>query len=365
MTGFCKDIVFIGKCKSTDFIEALPDKLTLRKDIPAYLMKSFSEYKTDTIFYEVSINKYQHSREALQFLQEPVTEIKDLDELYQALKKAVYENWDVSKIHIIGHSSGYDSRILSNIIKELTLEYGQQWAGKIYFVEVLGEGEQFKNIMQKQGLDGLIYKENYQPSLYHHYSFDFETFWQKFNGLSAFPINQWYDAYKYFNEQGILPSNDIQGITGYGANESMEIALKKIGFANYYEWHHYLQLQYFKEWGGDWIYPYWDWDVQKVIRGCIMWKDKTRLAKYLADQITPHLKGIPQISIKQLKKMGYRTLDKSIIQYMIKKYDKSWYGKQVPIKIMNDQIDYFPWFYQFNIASLCEHLLEQGYKIAI
>jgi len=365
MSGFNRDIIFKGDGSSKNFIDVLPKDLTIRKEVPLSMMEPFMGYSQKTLFREVTINKYVPNEETLSFLNSPIKEVADLHVLYKEIKKAIFNTWDSSKLHIIGHSSGYDSRIISTAIKELKEEHGETWAGEIICVEVYGETKEFKELMAVQGFKNIAYNENSSPNQHHAYSFEFSTFWQKFNGLVSFPVNLWYDPYKDLYEKGLVPKEGIQGYTGYGANESMEIALKKIGFAEYYRWHHYLQLQNFKLWGDNWVHPYWQWNVQQALRGCNKWnRGKTRLAKLLCDAVVPNLNSIVQVTSKEVAKRGYRTLDNSIMKQIVNSYDKSWYGKNVKIQFRNDMSDYKPWWFHYCAASLCEYLLVNGYKIS-
>ena len=65
------------------------------------------------------------------------------------------------------------------------------------------------------------------PGWYHEYALRFDTFYQKYNGVFAFPFNQWYDAYVDLEGMGVLDRN-VQCFTGYGANETMEIFAGKM-----------------------------------------------------------------------------------------------------------------------------------------
>lgn len=367
MSGIERDIVFKSqtdcKCESKTFLEVLPNELTIRKNLPVDISKQFMGYSCKTIFREVQINEYVPTQEIVEFLNSPIKQINDLSELYEEIKRAVYNTWNSSLVHILGHSSGYDSRLLSHIIKELTIEHGQEWAGKVYYVEVLGEEANFRKIMHAAGLEGLIYNEGVTPQLKHAHNFRFDIFWQKFNGIVSYPVNVWYDAYKYLYGQGVIPKSGIQCYTGYGATESMDNALMQWGFAYYYKLLHHLQMQNFRQWGGEWTYPYWQWNVQTAIRGCEKWKgSKERLAKLLADQIIPWSKTIPRTDVKELKQAQYMTIDNNTMKQIEYNYNKSWYGKNVPITLTN-KIGYNLWSFHYSVASLCEHLLGHGYKI--
>lgn len=67
------------------------------------------------------------------------------------LTKVVVEGWESTKFHIIFHSSGYDSRLLSYILKKLLQKNGEKWLGDILFICWEPEGTCFKRIMKWGG----------------------------------------------------------------------------------------------------------------------------------------------------------------------------------------------------------------------
>lgn len=71
--------------------------------------------------------------------------------LVEALIKTIEKNWDGNKIHVQAHSSGYDSRLLSFIIKKLYNKYGKEWLGEMYFICWQPEIDQFLRIMEYEG----------------------------------------------------------------------------------------------------------------------------------------------------------------------------------------------------------------------
>jgi hypothetical protein len=336
--------VYIGQVVSPDFIEALPDNLTI--DVPQGYEQSYRP-TNKTIFKEVNVAPYMDDGAADEIMSK-VKPIKDVWELYGVIKKSVLDNWDPP--HVVGHSSGYDSRLLAKVIFDLGKD--------ATYVECLGETKEFKQLMT--GKKHIAYNEGIPPGIFHEYSFRFDTFYQKFNGICAFPVNQWYDAYKDLAEQELIPDK-FTGITGYGANEIMEYALRGRGLKWYYNWHYYLQLNVFNHYN-EWLHPYKSEEVTTAIMGCGNIIKQERLAKTLADTILPELVHIPQIPTALL--WSYRTLDDSLMQKIISDYDNSWYGKKVRVKPTNI-VDYNSWWMHFNIASLCEHLLNEGYKINV
>jgi len=364
MKSFNRDVIFIGDGVSPNFHDVLPKELTLHNPLPAHTHESFNGYKHETVFKEVTFNKYSRGEVEKEFLSSKIKPTT-IQEIYDILKESIRQSWEPGKLHIIGHSSGYDSRIISNIAKELGEEYGSEWLGEVLCIEGLGEGDRFKEIMSAQGLNGIVYNEGVVPALHPEYSFRFKDFWSRYNGVNSFPVNQWYDSYQDLEDQGILSSENVQCFSGYGANETMEYATKKKGFKWYFRWHHYLQLQKFKLWGDNWVHPFWDINVMKAVAGVNVRPKKERISKRIADECVPHLRHIPQLPTRILNERGYRTLAPGLLFEVQKAYDASWYGKQVPVTMMADLTTYRPWWTHYCVASLCEHLLEEGYEIKI
>ena len=366
MSSFNRDVIFIGEGTSKNFYEVLPKNLTLQSPMPKHLHESFMGYNHDTIFREVTFNEYAQTKETEKFLITEHKKISGIEELYDVLKNVIEKAWDPTKTHVIGHSSGYDSRVISQIVKELGAERGDAWLGEVIYIETLGEGEGFKRIMEEQGLTGIVYNKGVSPERYHDYSFNFKTFYQKFNGVVSFPINQWYDAYRDLEEQGVLNSSNVQCFTGYGANETQEIAHKKKGFAHYFRWHHYLQIQRFKLWGEAWVHPFWDYEVMGALAGLPESKKwKLRIGQVMADTMVPHLKHIARQTLESLGKNRTRYADPKLLERVVVDYRNSWYGKQVPVAMCANFTNYYNWWMHYCIASMCEHLLENGYKIKI
>ena len=364
MDGYNRDVIYIGDGISENFYDVLPRDLTLQNPMPKHLHESFLGYNHDTIFREVTFNKYKHTPETEKFLATKHKRIYSIKEMYDILKGVIERKWDPTKAHVIGHSSGYDSRVISQIIKELGEKHGDDWLGEVIYVETLGEKEGFRRIMKEQGLKGIVYNDGMPPERYHDYSFNFKTFYQKFNGVVSFPVNQWYDAYRDLEEQGVLNSDNVQCFTGFGANETQEIAHKNKGFPYYFKWHHYIQIQRFKLWGGNWEHPFWDYEVMGAVAGFHESKKwKVRTGKVMADTMVPHLKHIPRQTLQSLRDNRTRYADPKLLERISTDYKNSCYGKKVPIAMRSDFTTYLNWWMHYCIASMCEHLLENGHKI--
>jgi hypothetical protein len=121
----------------------------------------------------------------------PVYDKSWKQKVYNKLKEIVFNHWDSNRFHVVAHSGGVDSRILSTIIKELTEQHGREWLGDVLFVENGGECETFKQIMKTQKWDKkqyLSYQEGIDPREYHRRGLDFKNLYKKYNGPVSYPF---------------------------------------------------------------------------------------------------------------------------------------------------------------------------------
>jgi len=73
-------------------------------------------------------------------------------------RQSIYENWDPSKMHIILHSSGFDSRILSGILLRLYNELGDSWMGKSVLLCYTPEEDYAERVINYYNVDIDFYK---------------------------------------------------------------------------------------------------------------------------------------------------------------------------------------------------------------
>jgi len=71
--------------------------------------------------------------------------------LVTALRKFIVENWDSNVHHIMLHSGGFDSRMISYILADLRNERGEDWVGDLVMCCVKPEDDVFIPMMKKQG----------------------------------------------------------------------------------------------------------------------------------------------------------------------------------------------------------------------
>ncbi len=141
---------------SVDFYRVCPAELTVN---PNYALTAFHHGQGGpTLFREVRRapwrNRIQFEVQGL--IDAPAGGKVESEEAFahrilNALAFVVYNTWNTTKYHIVMHSSGYDSRLLSLVIKKLHTRFGDDWLGKIHFVCHEWEWPVFEQVMQYEG----------------------------------------------------------------------------------------------------------------------------------------------------------------------------------------------------------------------
>ena len=308
-----------------------------------------------TPFVGIGIKPYRDDPEFAKFLSQMIPARGKDFYIWNDLKKAIYEGWMEDKIHVIGSSSGYDSRIIAKVLQELREEKGDKWFGETYFVECGGESMNFLKVMKALGWT----EKNYivwEPN----YDFDyFMNISDRFNGLCAYPVNQWYDYYaENWNQE------DIQYISGYGGNVSDAMRnngqfLKPIKnnlnihrrLRLFFKWNYDYQLAAFKQPKYS-FHPFWTWDYIRSVAGFDHREPKTSM--YLCKHFVPECSHIRRMTINgDVAGLGYRTIKSGELKKMYEWFKSTRYGSVSKIK-PNPTIEYNQWWLEYCIASYVE-----------
>jgi hypothetical protein len=362
---------------SERYYEIVPKTVTLQKD-PSSIYNPIQP-RNMTVFKEIDIVPYEEmcGKTALDFGLEviPSEQVsrKEFAELaFDVFKAAIYTKWDPNKFHVIMHSSGYDSRLVSLAIKSLYEEYGSDWFGNTVFLNSYWESEQFKRIMEYEGWDNyIIFNENAKKDEVFKGSFDFSQAWKQLNGgMIGWPLNGNWESIRWLQERELIPKENIQCIGGAGSNEISRTLHegKKIGW--YFDWIYYHTLSTFPLKGRDWIFPFLNFDfISVIIKYGLEYNNKSGFSKNIIDQIEPDLNKIERIDLKELIEQGYTRISDNIIRKAIDDYKNSWYGKYVrpkePAIKPSGKFEYSTWWGMWNLASFCEYLLQNDFKIRI
>jgi len=338
------------KGTSLIFDDVVPESITIRKTSPKPYV-----YTHDTPFQEVDIVPYIETPGAWMKLLEMDVHERPLEAIFEAVVASIEERWVPDRLHIIGASSGYDSRVIAKAIQVLRKKNGEEWFGDTLFVENGGEQEGFMAIMTELGFKGNAMSWN--PDYTVEY---FNKIHEKYNGICSYPVNQWYD---YYVMAGFKPE-ETQYITGYGNNEVTEAVRLKSKYVKginkklppqerlrqYFKWHYYHQLATFKEFT-ETIHPFWNFKFIEAMAG----NDNlpTRLSEILAKKFVSECNHVRKLITKDVRMAGHRTVDKNVVEQLYKNYRKTRFGERYDV-VPSQDIDYNEWWQHLCIASYIE-----------
>lgn len=337
---------------SHEFSNLVPQRV--RVNIDKSVWSSHAGGKT--AFSGISLMPYKNT-DLNEFISRMKINTSNPQRVWDEFKLAIYEGWIHDKIHVIGASSGYDSRMVAKAIVELTKKYGRDWLGETYFVECGGEEPGFNDVMhqigiQKAGALGIVWEPDYAFEY-------FDNLHERFNGLCAFPVNQWYDFFiKNWSQE------EIQYISGYGGNvadalnphakfmtpvkQRMTIQQR---LRHYFELQYYYQLSAFRQPKYS-FHPIWSWRYIEAIAG--LQHREARTAKYLCDIFVPECRHIPRMTIlHDVHNRGFRNIKSDVVQKLYDWYRSTEYGRFHDIKPY-DYLNYHPWWLNLCIANYAE-----------
>lgn len=339
-----------GRKQSRIFDNVVPDKVHLRLNPLMW----YPYTKMQTPFEEVTLSPFEPQAELNMFLRPLYPTRQNFNHIWDEFKQAIFEGWMPDKIHVIGASSGFDSRLIAKAVQELTKKHGTGWLGETYFVECAGEKEGFLEIMKTLGWgDKAIV---WEPD----FDFDyFKNLHKRFNGLCAYPMNQWYDFYlKNWNDE------DIQYISGYGGNVADVINDKSPYMADrkhrhrlkgrllmYFKHQYFYQISAFREPKYS-MHPFWSYRYIQAVSGVNHIVPRTSVL--LAAKFVPECKRVKRMGILQeVTENGHRTVKPEVMKELHDWYSETKYGKRFACSPQN-KIEYNKWWLQLCIASYAE-----------
>jgi hypothetical protein len=310
--------------------------------------------------------------------------------MFNKLLFVVENTWDPNKFHVLPHSGGFDSRLISLILKRLKEKHGKDWLGDYLFVESHGESDFFYSLIDANGWDRskcVVINEGVDPSEAHAHNFEFTNAWKRGNGYIGWPVNVWYHQVEWLQNKGLVPTDDnqIQCYTGYGANETTRSMHKTHMFHDakfpsaykpahgvgwYFPWHYHHDLSGFAL-KGNWVHPYYSFDYLREFvtfsKGHIeQLPPGFSLSGVVLREIEPELASVHKPVTKEIKRKGYFRISDRLLNQTIADYRSSWYGKNIKpgVKPTNNLI-YCDWWGSWYVASFCEYLLKSGHSIKV
>ena len=112
-----------GKKKSPNFSDVVPNEVNTHIDSLMW----YPYTTTATPFRQVTLQRYREPAEFGAFLRSLSPRYTRPARIWQEFKQSIFENWMPNKIHLIGASSGYDSRLIAKAVQEITQKHGPDW----------------------------------------------------------------------------------------------------------------------------------------------------------------------------------------------------------------------------------------------
>lgn len=360
--------------ESYNIHEVLPQVLTLAPDVSPWYTDPVGDH-SGTYFREVQVVPAEESwsQSVRDFIAEPrprqnVSLQSFLFSAFNAIETVVENTWKPDKFHVLLHSSGWDSRMISLIIRRLTDKHGTDWLGKVLFLEGDGEGQGFRQIMSYLNWapeQYHVHGEKFDGPNRHWYAFQFDRSWRQVNGACAFPFCVFNEAYEYCQKDGIIPSDDqVQLYTGYGANE-MAYMMSGRGLDDFSR-HHYYQSQALWPLHAEWIAPYFSLRLADVFLRLGMGQP-TVWRSQAVEMVAPELAKVPRMTGEQMYALGCRDVSTQLLEKAFAEYNTSWYNKVVHPSV-SPTASYrgeSPWWFHYTLASFCEWIIKSGREIRV
>ena len=283
------------------------------------------------------------------------TDIKALTrKVHDRIVDYILKYWDSSKIHCMPHSSGHDSRIISNMIRKLNLP------GEIHFICVEPEVNVARNIVDYIGWpkDSFIGLTG-GPVDYFADVMDFSYLGANWSEVSRMVIGE-FKVLKAINE--IAPADQIHTISGSRLDEV---------FGS--DWNAGSLL--FNSFTGSMsAKSKWDEVIIPVVSVSVL-REVFKYKKMGAKKVKPILQKMVNPGLEQFKNVTsryreYDRISKSFIRYITKSVQNSWYAKtfkKIPIPIKGTRIiqAHTDLMKDYVKAAICEHIVKHGCIIKI
>jgi len=360
---------------SSNFLEVLSSPLTLN---PNFASRDLRPYRERQVMFKeielVPVDKIETKEMKEIFEMRPIAgsmeESRFASGLIEKLMTAVERNWNLKPNHIVLHSSGRDSRVLSFIIRRLFNKLGEKWLGKVVFACSKWEGRPFKAIMNYEGWNQdqyFVVGENAKDDeVFAEAILDFKNAWRHCNGTYTNALNMFTYFPQVAHRNLGLSLEHLQSWSGFFSDEFAEGCEPEGGakIKSMYQWLYSLPTYSSRPRIGEMISPYVDYEYLKFLICSPIFLNAQSLRNLILRTLDPPLMKFPNWNVPGHRKIP---LANWVLKQTLQKYRKSWYGRKVqPNAIWKLQHEPFsPMMSYYTTASLCEHLLENGCKIKV
>lgn len=352
--------------KRSEFIaealEGLPT-VTLNRAFVCPIPKSQGFWHTDPFVEVHTVNP-----ETLPRLRGVKPQPGDIDTLIAAICDAIAAVWEPDKVHVVFHSSGHDSRVLSTCIRKLYRE--GRIGGDALFLTNRWEAAPFLEIMRLEGWEPGQYAVCATGPASEHYgrTLNFARYWYTNNAPIPMLGNVLANMAEWAQVAGLLSEDGrVQYFNGHGAEIGVERegAWTWRGSAEATAAAIYANGTRFYYWGGMVNCPgnthahfvMAEEGVANAALGCNVGKYKRQA---IANRLCPEIQHIPRMAISD----GKHPVSDGIRKWAEGDYAGSYYAKLTKTTWTAPAASAFDarWA-AWGLASLVEHLHQQGVEI--
>ena len=353
--------------ESSKIYEVIKNKATINSE---YKIRKYYVNDHNTLFKEIRIVPYKDviPKEWLfktERRKRALSEVEFADGLIKTLRKYIKKVWSQKKHHAVFHSSGWDSRIISTIIRKLYEELGDRWLGEIKFVCFGSECKIVKTILEAEGWKDDIPLILPLDTSYYVSNLDFQRAWKYVNGYAPYPVNNFYWSVNELTKRHLIPENPSKTQVWAASyfNELIKVTSpqKTVMIDPFLRKYYYSTYSHFvSALSHDVIQPILNHDTLRfVLEAKTTFHENPRilvvkrLDRKLADVLPCPPSTRPPIPRFYLKKIR-------------EDYENSWYGTNIlQSPKFTGKLLYSDWWSAWSAASFIEHLIKQGVHVLV
>jgi hypothetical protein len=284
-----------------------------------------------------------------------------LPALFAAVKDAIATAWQPGAFHLVFHSSGYDSRIISTAIHQLLRTHGSEWLGEgLLFLSNRWEADDFRAIMQAQDWDERFYAAFDEGSPDEHYATAVHDVWRC--APCPIPGNLWSYLPKWAASRGLMPDTpaNVQAFSGLWANETWNAWLEDPNPWQYRVNTHlgYNAMASLPIWANWTEFPLVAANVLDILRRVTGWANGDVLRKELANAVCPQAAGIPRSPSHD----HHYAISERLQRELGSAYASTEWGRRVPWTPPT-HADFSTQWGRWSTAMMVEHLLRGGKRV--
>ena len=288
------------------------------------------------------------------------------------IQGAVHRHWRPGMFHLVFHSGGWDSRILSASVRRLHAGLGDGWLGGVLFVCVGNEAPTFEAVMRLEGWEAGRWLSVADAGPLVEAMTDVNDAGRWLNGVTMQAVDYNWLLVERLQAMGAAPGDgDIQLVSG--RNETLFGATmpegNRLGWSWAEAYDSYLAVSRYK--AAEVVFPLTDYGVAREALDSSVrldWStpgldEKCGFRRDLAEALWPGLGEIPRSTLE------VPALTPERVERMAVEYSRTWYGMQCwedARRLAHGRLlDKSEWWAAFSAAALCEALAKEGWVLHV